>query len=78
LRAADSLLGRAQAAFARHDYPAAYALAEAAYYKVAAVASHSAVAPSAKAGSAVSRTHIGTDPHEFIDTLGPHSPRSKP
>jgi hypothetical protein len=78
LRAADSLLGRAQEAFARHDYPAAYALAEAAYYKVAAVAPHAKAAPTAKVGSAVSRTHIGTDPHEFIDTLGPHSPRSKP
>ena len=84
LRSADALLGVAKAAFARHDYPAAYALAEAAYDKVVAVAKRAGVDPSSaakamKAEADVARTHVDThDPHEFIDTLGPSGPRSKP
>lgn len=57
---------------------AAYVLAEAAYYKVAAVAPRSSDASVLSTRPASEATHIGTDPHEFIDTLGPYSPRSKP
>jgi hypothetical protein len=85
LRAADGLIGLASAAFARHDYRAAYALSEAGY-NVVAWAAHKAGKDPAAAAKAMkaeadavrtanSKIH---DPHEFVDTLGPDSPRSQP
>ncbi|MET0523039.1 MAG: hypothetical protein ABW156_13920, partial [Jiangellaceae bacterium] len=80
LRAADALLGLASAAFAGHNYRAAYALSEAAYGKVAAAAKKSgkdagsvARAMAAEAAEARKTTEVH-DPHEFIDTLAPDSP----
>ncbi|MET8151052.1 hypothetical protein ACIBSW_26780 [Actinoplanes sp. NPDC049668] len=85
LRAADVLLGLAVKAFARHDYRAAYAFAEGAYRQVVAAAKRAGVdaAGPAKAmaaeADAARRTGAAVhDPHEFIDTLAPDSPRSQP
>lgn len=81
LKAADLLLGGASKAFAAHDYRAAYALAEKSYATVAAIpgvdsagvaATLKAEAQQARSGSKVH------EPHEFIDTLAPDSPRSQP
>ncbi|MEU4428637.1 hypothetical protein AB0F81_49135 [Actinoplanes sp. NPDC024001] len=75
LLAADGLLGLAAKAFAAHQYRVAYALAEAAYYKVAGIpgVDKGAVASTMKATD--TRT---AEPDEFIDSLEPGSPRSKP
>jgi hypothetical protein len=84
LRAADVLLGLATAAFARHQYRAAYAFAEGAYNKVVSAAKKAGVDPqgAAKAmaaeADAARRTTDVHSPHEFIDTLAPDSPRSQP
>jgi hypothetical protein len=84
LRAADRLIGQAKAAFARHDYRAAYATAQQAYEKVVAGAKKVGVpvtvvakemAAAAKAARASNTVHQGT---EFIDTLQPGGPRTKP
>ncbi|MFI1996002.1 hypothetical protein [Actinoplanes sp. NPDC020271] len=81
LKAADALLGLAAKAFAAHEYRAAYALAEKAYYTVAAIpGAHTAQVNTqlkAEANAARRNTEIH-DPHEFIDTLAPESPRSQP
>jgi hypothetical protein len=83
LRAADALLGLATAAFARHEYRTAYALAEAAYDKVVSAASKAGVDPAkvAKAMAAEAADARRTDgthsPHEFIDTLEA-GPRTQP
>ncbi|MBL7257974.1 hypothetical protein [Paractinoplanes lichenicola] len=82
LAAADALLGLAKAAFAKHEYRAAYALADTAYGKVVAAAKKSGVDPSsaAKAMAAEASAERAkadlTSPHEFIDTLD--GPRSQP
>ena len=84
LRAADILLGLSTKAFARHDYRAAYAFAEGAYYQVVAAARRAGVDPAGAAkaltaqADAARRTTEVHDPHEFIDTLAPDSPRSQP
>lgn len=84
LLAADALLGLAKAAFAKHEYRAAYALAESAYYKVVSAAKKSGVDPSsaAKAMAAEAKTARAAPdvhgPHEFIDTLDPDGPRVQP
>ncbi|GAA0493507.1 hypothetical protein Ade02nite_21520 [Paractinoplanes deccanensis] len=84
LRAADALLGVAKLAFAKHDYRAAYALSEAAYYKVRDAATRAGVNPDSAAtalkseADAVRKAADTDSPHAFIDTLGPESPRSKP
>ncbi|GIF14669.1 hypothetical protein [Actinoplanes teichomyceticus] len=81
LKAADALLGLAVKAFAAHRYRAAYALAEQAYATVARIpgAQAATVATQLKAeADAARRTTAVHDPHEFIDTLDPQSPRSQP
>jgi hypothetical protein len=84
LAAADVLLGLSTAAFARHDYRAAYAFAEGGYRQVVAAAKRAGVDASAARRSMAARAGAarrdGTvhDPHEFIDTLAPDSPRSQP
>jgi hypothetical protein len=85
LRAADTFIGLAAKAFARHDYRAAYALAEAGYNKVVKAAEKSGADPAAAAkamraeAEAVRKADTTLhDPHEFIDTLAPESPRSQP
>jgi hypothetical protein len=84
LRAADVLLGLSTKAFARHDYRAAYAFAEGAYNAVVAGAKQAGVDPAGAAkalkaeADAARRTTEVHDPHEFIDTLAPDSPRSQP
>ncbi|WP_125805250.1 hypothetical protein [Actinoplanes sp. ATCC 53533] len=84
LRAADVLLGLSTKAFARHDYRAAYAFAEGAYNQVVAAAKRAGVDPAGAAkalaaeADAARRTTEVHDPHEFIDTLAPDSPRSQP
>ncbi|MEU8239649.1 hypothetical protein AB0C07_15510 [Actinoplanes missouriensis] len=81
LRAADGLLGLAKKAFAVHEYRAAYALAEKAYDTVAAIpgADRASVASTLKAeADEARRTTELHEPHEFIDTLAPDSPRSQP
>ena len=81
---ADALLGLAKAAFAKHEYRAAYALADYAYGKVVAAAKKSGVDPGsatkamaaeADAARAIPDLH---SPHEFIDTLDPDGPRAQP
>ncbi|MFG1992957.1 hypothetical protein ACGFJ7_23550 [Actinoplanes sp. NPDC048988] len=76
LHQADALLGVARTAFARHDYRVAYALSEAAYNQVAAVADKNAVS-TLKAGAPRRHTDVH-GPHEFVDTLAPGGPRSQP
>jgi hypothetical protein len=81
LKAADALLGAASKAFAAHDYRAAHALAEKAYSAVAAIpgVDTAGVASTLKAESdQARRTTELHEPHEFIDTLAPDSPRSQP
>ncbi|GAA4944910.1 hypothetical protein [Actinoplanes utahensis] len=81
LKAADALLGGATKAFAAHDYRAAYALAEKAYYTVGAIpgVDKAGVAATLKAEANAARTSSKVhEPHEFIDTLAPESPRSQP
>jgi hypothetical protein len=84
LGAADDLLGRAAAAFARHDYRGAYALAEAAYAKVVRAAQLSGVDPQSAAkalkaeADTVRKTATVEDPNGVIDTLTPAGPRSQP
>ncbi|MFF5081715.1 hypothetical protein ACFY36_32090 [Actinoplanes sp. NPDC000266] len=75
LHAADALLGVAKAAFAKHDYRVAYALSEAAYDKVAAVAGKDAVS-TLKSGTPSRPTDVH-GPHEFVDTLAPDGPRGQ-
>ncbi|MFC7533355.1 hypothetical protein [Actinoplanes sp. GCM10030250] len=81
LKTADALLALASKAFAAHEYRAAYALAEKAYYTVASIpgvdVASVASALKAEANEARSSTKLH-DPHEFIDTLAPDSPRSQP
>ncbi len=84
LAAADRLLGQAKAALTRHEYRTAHVHAQNAYRKVAegakevglpADAVTKEIATTARAARASSAVH---ETHEFIDTLGPDSPRSKP
>jgi len=84
LRAADRLIGAAEHALARHDYRRALVLAEQAYGKVVDAAGRAGVPAgtvaeqmSARAQQARTASEV-TGPHEFIDTLGPDSPRSQP
>ncbi|MCY1140840.1 hypothetical protein OWR29_22815 [Actinoplanes sp. Pm04-4] len=82
LAKADALLGLAKAAFAKHEYRAAYALADAAYGKVVAAAKKAGVDPNSAArtmAAEASAERAKSDlhsPHEFIDTLD--GPRSQP
>ncbi|MEU4693000.1 hypothetical protein [Actinoplanes sp. NPDC023714] len=81
LRTADALLGLASKAFASHEYRAAYALAEKAYDTVSGIpgVDGAGVASTLKAeADEARRTTDAHDPHEFIDTLVPESPRSQP
>ncbi|HEX8344929.1 MAG TPA: hypothetical protein VF657_09320 [Actinoplanes sp.] len=85
LRQADALLTLSRAAFAAHQYRAAYALAERAYEKVVDAAQRVGVDPAsaarAMAATADEARRADNDlhsPHEFIDTLAPDSPRSQP
>ena len=85
LKAADVLLGLSKKAFAGHEYRLAYALAERAYDRIVRAADRIGVDPTTaakamKAESARARTlgHDVNDPHEFIDTLQPDSPRAQP
>lgn len=81
LRTADALLGLAKKAFAVHEYRAAYAFAEKAYDAVADIpgADRASVASTLKAeADEARRTTDVHNPHEFIDTLAPDSPRSQP
>ena len=84
LAAADVLLGLAKLAFAKHEYRAAYALAEGAYNKVVAAAKKSGVDPGSAAKAMAAAASVARQnadvhsPHEFIDTLAPDSPRSQP
>lgn len=81
LRTADGLLGLSSKAFAAHEYRAAYALAEKAYNTVSSIpgADRASVASTLKAqADEARRTTELHDPHEFIDTLAPESPRSQP
>jgi hypothetical protein len=84
LRDADRLIGAAEAAFATHQYHAACALAVRAYNRVVDAAAEvgvptTAVTPQMSAQAAPSAAspavHQGD---EFIDSLAPDSPRSKP
>ena len=85
LRSADRAVGEAKAALARHDYRAANAAAERAYDLARAAADAAAAAPalqaavpapgSQPAAEAAEPVHSG---NEFIDSLGPNSPRSLP
>ncbi|MCO8274336.1 hypothetical protein M1L60_27420 [Actinoplanes sp. TRM 88003] len=82
LTKADALLGLSKAAFAKHEYRAAYALADSAYGKVVAAAKKAGVDPNsaAKAMAAEAQADRGKSdlhsPHEFIDTL--EGPRALP
>jgi hypothetical protein len=81
LKVADKLLGGASKAFAAHDYRAAYALSEKAYGTVAAIpgVDSAGVAATFKAEADAARSSSKVhEPHEFIDTLAPDSPRSQP
>ena len=84
LHAADVLLGLATKAFARHDYRAAYGFAEQAYNQTVSAARKAGVdaakpaqAMAAEADAARRTTDVH-NPHEFIDTLAPDSPRAQP
>ena len=85
LKAADALLTLSKKAFAKHEYRLAYALAERGYDRVVRAAGKIGVDPASaaktmKAESAKARSlgHDVNDPHEFIDTLHPDSPRAQP
>jgi len=84
LNAADRSLGSATKAFATHDYRAAYTFAEDAYQQVVAAAKDAGVDPAGVAAAmraeadADRKTAEVHNPHEFIDTLAPGSPRSQP
>ncbi|GID28184.1 hypothetical protein Abr02nite_31670 [Paractinoplanes brasiliensis] len=84
LAAADALLGLAKVAFAKHDYRAAYTLAEGGYNKVVAAAKKSGVDPSSAARAMAAEADAERakpdvkSPHEFIDTLDPQGPRAQP
>ncbi|GAA1609973.1 hypothetical protein [Actinoplanes couchii] len=81
LKAADLLLGGASKAFAAHDYRSAYALAEKAYDTVRSIpgVDSAGVAATLKAEADQARSSSKVhEPHEFIDTLAPDSPRSQP
>ena len=84
LRAADALLGLAKAAFAGHDYRAAYAVSEAAYDTVVRAARKAGVEPRSAARAMAAEADVARqntdvhDPHEFVDTLAPEGPRSQP
>ncbi|MBM2616455.1 hypothetical protein JIG36_12895 [Actinoplanes sp. LDG1-06] len=84
LAAADARLGLAKAAFAKHEYRVAYALAEAAYYKVFGAAKKTGVDPSSAARAMAAEATAERakadvkSPHEFIDTLDPQGPRAQP
>ncbi|WP_430785934.1 hypothetical protein [Actinoplanes sp. G11-F43] len=81
LKAADLLLGGASKAFAAHDYRAAYALAEKSYDTVRSIpgVDRAGVAATLKAEADQARSSSKVhEPHEFIDTLAPNSPRSQP
>ncbi|MDY7091046.1 MAG: hypothetical protein SYR96_38935 [Actinomycetota bacterium] len=84
LAAADALLGLAKVAFAKHDYRAAYALAEGGYNKVVAAAKKSGADPSSAARAMAAEADAERakpdvrSPHEFIDTLDPQGPRAQP
>jgi hypothetical protein len=84
LRAADRLLGQAEAALANHNYRSAHSLAKRAYDKVvegagevgvSAAAIEAQISASARAARASQAIHQGD---EFIDTLAPDGPRSQP
>jgi hypothetical protein len=83
LDVADRLLGRAAAAFARHDYRGAYGLAESAYGKVVQGAHQAGVDPASaatamKAEADALRAAFPDEPHGVVDTLTPDNPRSRP
>ncbi|MEE6257633.1 zinc metalloprotease [Plantactinospora sonchi] len=84
LKEADRLLGRARAALADHQYPAAYGYADQAYRQVVEGAREAGVPADRaeaelKRNAQVARTSVELgDPHEFIDSLDPDSPRSQP
>ncbi|MCA2213210.1 hypothetical protein [Jidongwangia harbinensis] len=84
LRAADGLLALSKAAFAAHEYRTAYRLAELAYDRLTGAADligvdSGAPARAMKAAADTARTnHQDDEPHEFIDTLAPDSPRAQP
>ena len=80
LVAADALLGLAKLAFAKHDYRTAYALSEAAYYKVVAGAKKAGVDPGAVATAMAAETKAarGTVAPGAVDTLAPEGPRNEP
>jgi hypothetical protein len=83
LRAADGLLGSAQLALTKHSYRGAYDQAAKAYEKVVAAAKKVGVsvatvtAMRARTAAADRRAGVVHDPHEFIDTLAPDSPRAQ-
>ena len=85
LRSADVLLGLAKRAFAKHQYRAAYALAEHAYNRVVRAAKTVGADPAAAAAAMRAEAEQARvsgkvhSPTEFIDTLEPGSgPRSLP
>ena len=85
LNAADLLLGLSRKAFKAHQYRAAYAFAEQAYNRVVRAADRvgvdSASAAKAMKAESIQARRLGHDvnqPHEFIDTLAPDSPRAQP
>jgi hypothetical protein len=84
LREADALLKVSKAAFAAHEYRTAYRFAERAYDRLAGAADRIGVdagapARAMKAAADTARTnHEAGEPHEFIDTLAPDSPRAQP
>jgi hypothetical protein len=81
---ADLLLGQAKASFGRHDYTGALSSALQAYESVvegareAGVDTDAAQAEARIAARESRRPSSAHPPHEFVDTLGPHSPRSQP
>jgi hypothetical protein len=84
LRDADRLIGAAESAFAGHEYHAASALAIRAYDRVVAGAKEvgvptTAVTPqlSTQSAPAAASTAVHQE-NDFIDSLAPDSPRSKP
>ena len=84
LRRADRLLGQAKSSFARHDYIGAVSSALQAYESVVEGAREAGVDVDAEqeaarvAAKQSRRSSSAHPPHEFVDTLGPHSPRSQP
>jgi hypothetical protein len=87
LDAADSLIGQAETALTKQQYHNANGLAARAWEQVVAGAKKAGVPVStavkvpsaaAKAKGLKPAGEAHTDGEEFIDTLGPHSPRSQP